>query len=513
MMLKKLKTWSSILVFLAATGNIYSQQLVSVTYQTRDSNNQVITKAGKIDPSKVGIVVIDMWNWHWCKTSAARVACMVPRMNKCLDGARAMGMQVFLCPTDVANNYVGTPQRETALAVKRIPLPASLNLACPHPGAGGCMCGADNCISNGGWNGMADSLHIRENDLISSGPEELYALCKERGITHLWYMGVHTNNCVLGKPEGMRNMMNYGFTCALVRDLQDPETFYDPIKGITPDDNNARVVAHFEKYLAPSVNFGSFLQENNAWKSEWIVDPVRITPWGKPERSHQFRDKQTVTLTTPLNKDAVIYYTVDGTKPDPTSAVYAKPFEVTATTTVRAIAYTGDKPVTTESVGYFTRLPDTAPLPDVYIADLPLQKANRNARKPLPNISILKSPLKIHNQVFKQGMGTQAPSFLTYALKPGYVEFVAQCGIDDYIADHDWGVEKAKFPSVIFKVFIDGKEVARSPEIRNSQWPWSFRVTIPEGSRIINLAATDAGDGSVYDYADWVNAGFITGKR
>ena len=490
----------------------HAQQFMAVTYQTRDSNNQVITKTDKVDPKKVGIVVIDMWNWHWCKTSAARVGCMVPRMNKCLDGARNMGMQVFLCPTDVANNYVGTPQRETALAVKKIPLPPSLNLACPHPGGGGCMCGEDKCIGNYGWNGMADSLKIREKDLISSGPEELYALCKERGITHLWYMGVHTNNCVLGKPEGMRNMMNYGFICALVRDLQDPETFYDPVKGITPDDNNARVVAHFEKYLAPSINFGSFLQQNNLWEKDWIVDPVRITPWGKPERAHQFRSKQIVTLTAPLNKDAVIYYTLDGTKPGKTSTVYTRSFEITATTTVRTSAYINDEAVTTESIGYFTRLPDAPPLPDVYINELAPQKANRHARNPVVNTSILKTPLKIHNTVFKKGMGMQAPSSLTYILKPAYTAFVAQCGIDDYIADRDMGAEKAKFPSVIFKVFIDGKLAGESPILRNSQWAWSLHVPIPPGSSVINLVATDAGNGNVYDYADWVNAGFITSK-
>jgi len=142
-----------------------------------------------------------------------------------------------------------------------------------------------------------------------------------------------------------------------------------------------------------------------------------------------------------------------------------------------------------------------------------LQKANRNARVPVNNFSILKSPLKIHKQPFKKGIGTQAPSFLTYTLKPEYTEFVAQCGIDDFIADHDWGVEKAKFPSVIFKVFIDGKLAAESPELRNSQWAWSFRVAIPDGSRVINLVASDAGNGNLYDYADWVNAGFITSKQ
>lgn len=357
---------------------------------------------------------------------------------------------------------------------------------------------------------MAESLLIRDSDLISSGPEELYALCREKGITHLWYMGVHTNNCVLGKPEGMRNMMNYGFTCALVRDLQDPETFYDPVKGITPDDNNARVVAHFEKYLAPSVNFGSFLEENQAWDKNRIVDPVRITPWGKPERAHQFTNKQVVTLTTPLNKNASIFYTLDGAVPGMNAIQYSGPFEITVTTTVKALAFENGMPVTTESIGYFTKLPAVPPLPDVYINDLKMEIENRDTRKPVINQSVLKTPLKIHGIKYQKGIGTNAPSFLTYVVKPGYKEFVAQCGIDDYIADHEWGVEKAKFPGVQFKIYIDGNLIDESPLMRNSQWPWSFRISIPEGSRVINLVATDGGNGTRYDYANWVNAGFLT---
>src|SRR4051812_49125722 len=45
-----------------------------------------------IDPGKVGVVVVDMWNWHWCKTAAARVGALVPRMDRVLDAARELGM-------------------------------------------------------------------------------------------------------------------------------------------------------------------------------------------------------------------------------------------------------------------------------------------------------------------------------------------------------------------------------------------------------------------------------------
>ena len=64
-------------------------------------------------------------------------------------------------------------------------------------------------------------------------------------------------------------------------------------------------------------------------------------------------------------------------------------------------------------------------------------------------------------------------------------------------------------PSVIFKVYIDGRQVATSPVMRILSPAWRFNVDIPEGSRKISLIAMDAGDGSREDFADWANAGFI----
>ncbi len=168
--------WIAAVLFFGSTADVYAAAVhdsIIVQFQRRDSNNRVVRYQEKIDPSTVGVVVIDMWNWHWCKTNAGRDASMMPRMNKCLEGARKLGMQVFFCPTDVANNYAGTIQRERALATPRVPLPRSLNLACPHPGAGGCMCGDDQCITSEGWYKMNDAFVIADSDLISKGPEEL----------------------------------------------------------------------------------------------------------------------------------------------------------------------------------------------------------------------------------------------------------------------------------------------------------------------------------------------------
>src|SRR5438552_16839807 len=123
-----------------------------------------------------------------------------------------MGILVFLCPTDVADNYVGTPQVESIMAVQRVPIPKLTDVQCP-PAAdgGGCTCGKERCQVNYGWDGMAPDLIIGEHDFIPNDPQMLYSICKKKGITHLIYMGVHTQVCLLGKSIGLRNMLKAGF--------------------------------------------------------------------------------------------------------------------------------------------------------------------------------------------------------------------------------------------------------------------------------------------------------------
>jgi len=65
------------------------------------------------------------------------------------------------------------------------------------------------------------------------------------------------------------------------------------------------------------------------------------------------------------------------------------------------------------------------------------------------------------------------------------------------------------YPSVIFKVFIDGEEAASSPVMKVLSPAWRFDINIPAGADIISLVAMNAGDGSREDFADWVNAGFV----
>jgi hypothetical protein len=94
-------------------------------------------------------------------------------------------------------------------------------------------------------------------------------------------------------------------------------------------------------------------------------------------------------------------------------------------------------------------------------------------------------------------------------MKPGYKRFVALAGVDENLVNISNGSNLAKYPSVVFRIFIDGKEAAASPVMRILSQAWRFNVEIPDGAKMISLVAMDAGDGSREDFADWADAGFI----
>src|SRR5690349_21363455 len=134
-----------ILSFLAVVGAHAGE--IELTLQTRDPvTGQIQRVTEKVDPRHVGVIAVDVWNFHWCKTATMRVDAIVPRLNKALDAARALGMTVMLCPSDVVENYVGFPQREAIFALPKFPVSSLMNVTCPPvPDAGGCACGAERC--------------------------------------------------------------------------------------------------------------------------------------------------------------------------------------------------------------------------------------------------------------------------------------------------------------------------------------------------------------------------------
>ena len=256
------------------------------------------------------------------------------------------------------------------------------------------------------------------------------------------------------------------------------------------------------------------------------MDPVRIAPWGTPVRPHLFEKEITVTLTAPWQPQAMICYTFDGSEPTATSIRYTGSFKVTATTHLRTAAFENGRPVCLPSEGYFARLDAIPPKPDVHLSDLkPLRAVGPGhspastdhrfspvSSPPQKDLSNRRAPLRLRGIAHAKGLGVHAPNQMVFELKPEYARFVALAGVDEHILDVNLGSNLAKYPSVVFKAFIDGKLMAASPVMRISEQPWRFDVAIPGGSKRLSLIATDAGDGNREDLANWVEAGFMLKK-
>lgn len=472
-----------------------------------------------LDPTKTAVIIIDMWNYHWCMTATERVSAMVPRMNKVLEICRQQGMQIVWNPSDVATTYCGTPQYERAVAVKRQPTPEvrepiSVEFTAPY---GACLCGPGfRCGGNYGWDSMHPDLVIDEKDLISASTNEIYSLFAERGITNIIYMGVHTNMCVFGKPGAISDMWKAGFQCLLARDLNDAFTDYNPEEGYTPDMGTAEIDKNLQDGGVLCLNMGEELRKAGLWKSDAPVDYVRFAPWGKPDRPYVMEKATLVTLTAPWLEGAEIRYTTDGSEPTLRSSLYTKPIEVKQTQTLRAAAFRGGKQVSLPSHAYYAMLPPLPPKPDVYLDDLEYI-VNDYAKGndlfmyfPVKGKSYEGKPLKVRGVTYEHGLGFRAPASVQYDLKPEYKRFVAKVGIDENLLEPKNGSLIAMHCSVVFRIFIDGVMMAESPVMRATQEPWRFDVEIPKDSRRVDIVCMDAGSRNLLDYGNWMDAGFIT---
>jgi len=296
--------------------------------QTRDTSNRIVRAAENVDSDKVAVVIVDPWNYHWCMTACERVSAMAPRWNRALACARKLGMPILWAPSDVVGMYSGYPQRERALAVPLLPVPNERAMPPARFTApvGGCMCGPGiRCVANYGHDSMNPDLVLADDDFIASSTEEVYSLLKRRGITHIIYMGLHTNMCLFGKPGAMKYLVQAGMKCMLARDLNDAFTSYDPASGFTPDQGTRQIDEDLERAGVPTINIVEEWRKAGLWNDDWIVETVRITPWGKPNRPYFFEQSVTATLTTPWLDGAEIRYTLDGGEPGAASPLYEKP--------------------------------------------------------------------------------------------------------------------------------------------------------------------------------------------
>jgi nicotinamidase-related amidase len=223
------------------------------------------------DARKTAVVVVDMWDDHWCKGAAKRVVELAKAMDPVLRSARERGMFILHAPSSTVAFYKDTPARKRAQAAPFAKAPAPIT-ADTRWGTGwcwpdkprepdlpiddsdmGCDC-ATTCKIREAWTRQIDLLHVDPaRDAITDDGQETWNLLKERGIENVIVMGVHLNMCVLGRPTAIRQLVRHGLNVVLVRDLTD--SMYNHLKKpqVVHHAGTELVVEHVERYWCPSI--------------------------------------------------------------------------------------------------------------------------------------------------------------------------------------------------------------------------------------------------------------------
>lgn len=488
----------------------------------------------EVAAERVGVVVVDMWNGYPCCTGRGLFAALVPRMNRALAGMRALDATVIHAPSDVGDQYVGWPQAERVAALPRYELPEVRSIDEPRfPFAGQtCLCGPGiACPYMHHWHAIHPDLTLAERDYMvvgpvygSAGTQRLHVLCRQRGLTHLLYLGIATNNCVVSKAAGMLYLARAGLEVILARDLTAAYDRYDPAAGYTNEHATERAVAALEKQFCATVDLGAELARAGYWPAEPPVDAVHIMPWGQGDQPYLFEEQFTATLTFRtgpaggIPADAAIHYTLNGSAPSPAAPRYAAPLTIGSSGVLRATPFSAGRAVGVESTSHFFRLAHPPPQPEVHLADLqPLRATSprlldgHTYDAVAPDVGFDRAagggPLRIGGASRERGVGTLTPSHLVYDLEARWRRFVALAGLDDAVLDDDCGMLHASRTAVRFCVFVDGEAVTASPTLRAAQ-VWRFDVPLPAGAAVISLVAMNALAGGRIAAADWVAAGF-----
>ena len=225
---------------------------------------EVVEKPAAWDPSKTAVIVIDVWDKHWCAGANRRVGEMVDRFDAFVKALRDRGVLVIHAPSDTMKSYEGTPQRKLAQSAPAAPAPDGVSFKWNYldPAAegqlpiddsdGGCDC-QPQCKTHNAWKAQHPAIHVADADAVTDNGREVYNLLRQRGVQNVIVCGVHTNMCVLGRPFGIRQLTRLGFNVALVRDLTD--TMYNPrMRPFVPHARGTDlVVEHVEKHWCPTI--------------------------------------------------------------------------------------------------------------------------------------------------------------------------------------------------------------------------------------------------------------------
>ena len=209
---------------------------------------------------ETALVLCDVWDRHWCRGANERLAKMLPRMNGVVKSAREKRVLIVHAPSDTIGFYKDSLARRRVLEAPPVEPPEGL----PHEDPpqpidasdGGCDT-EDNvgAVNERVWTCQHPAIEIDHGrDAISDDGRELYNLYRQRDLKNVIILGVHANMCILNRSFAIKQMVKWGFTVALVRDLTD--CMHNPARPpyVSHDEGTRLTVEFIEKFWCPTVS-------------------------------------------------------------------------------------------------------------------------------------------------------------------------------------------------------------------------------------------------------------------
>ena len=81
---------------------------------THDAPYRMVQKPLQWDSSKTAVIIVDMWDKHWCQGASSRVAELAPRLNRFVAAARDKGVLIVHAPSSCMEPYKDHPARHRA---------------------------------------------------------------------------------------------------------------------------------------------------------------------------------------------------------------------------------------------------------------------------------------------------------------------------------------------------------------------------------------------------------------
>jgi nicotinamidase-related amidase len=215
-----------------------------------------------ITSERLALILCDVWDHHWCRGAEERLEPMLPRMAEVVRTLRAQGATIIHAPSDTMSFYATHPARQRALGAPTTTPPVdAVHGDPPLPvDASDQGCDTPGCSPASVWTRQHPAMAIDPlHDYVTDEGAVVYNILQAQSIQQLLIMGVHTNMCILHRSFAIKQMVRWGVSIALLRDLTD--TMYNPAMSpyVGHDEGTQLVIAHIEAHWCPTLNSDQLL--------------------------------------------------------------------------------------------------------------------------------------------------------------------------------------------------------------------------------------------------------------